>query len=123
MSRRTRTFFIGLLILALPLILLAVSPLIQRITSTPEPEAIIQATVEARLTEIAQGTPTAAVEERVQATLTAVALPTATPRAGVEGAIDSVTGFAQANPLLACCGALVLLVGALYAYSVAKYGQ
>ncbi len=123
MPRRTRTFFIGLLILALPLILLAVSLLIQRITSTPEPEAIIQATVEARLTEIVQGKPTAAVEERVQATLTAVALPTATPRAGVEGAIDSVTGFAQANPLLACCGALVLLVGALYAYSVAKYGQ
>lgn len=123
MPRRTRTFFIGLLILALPLILLVVSPLIQRVTSTPEPEAIIQATVAARLTEIAQGTPTAAVEERVQATLTAVALPTATPRAGVEGAIDSVTGFAQANPLLACCGALGLLVGALYAYSVAKYGQ
>ena len=123
MSRRTRAFLLALFILAIPLALLAVSPLLQRINATPAPEALVQASVEARLTQIAQGTPTAGVEQRVEATLTAVALPTATPRAGIEGAVDSVTGFVQANPLLACCGAALLLGGALYAYSVAKYGE
>jgi hypothetical protein len=123
MSRRTRAFLLALFILAIPLALLAVSPLLQRINATPAPEALVQASVEARLTQIAQGTPTAGVEQRVEATLTAVALPTATPRAGIEGAADSVANFAQANPLLACCGVGLLLAGALYAYSVAKYGE
>ncbi len=123
MSRRTRTFLIGLLILAIPLLLVLVTPIVQRINATPDTEQVVENTVEARLTQIAQGTPTSAIETRVEATLTAIALPTAPPRSGVEGTIDSVVGFAQSSPILACCVGVLILLVALYFFSVAKYGE
>jgi hypothetical protein len=120
MSRRTRAFVLGLAILAVPLLLVLLNPLLN---PTPDAEAAVEQTVAARLTDIASGTPTAALEERVEATLTAIALPTPTPRSGAEGAADQISGFVSSSPVLACCAALLLVVGALYMYSVARYGK
>jgi hypothetical protein len=120
MSRRTKAFLLALVILGLPLVLVLLNPVLN---PTPNAEAVVEQTVAARLTDIASGTPTAAVEERVEATLTAIALPTPTPRSGVEGVADQISGFVSASPALACCAALLLVVGALYMYSVARYGK